>query len=178
MSSIGFLTNINFMASQLKELPKSGKEVWLLRFLLLSVWFSFYAVVEYVICNFFMRIESRINAGRQKAFQQLKENQALLLSTQTTTTVKPNHDREPSTTLNDDEEGQQQQNPPLPTDITKQDVIDTGLTAKLDTYLMNEKGMMRVSPGIVDDFSRVVYPIAYLIACIVLWAIQAHETST
>jgi hypothetical protein len=67
MSIIGFLANTNFIASQLGQLPRLGTEVWLLKFLLLSTIFSFYSVIEYVICNYLFRIEARIEGGCKRA---------------------------------------------------------------------------------------------------------------
>ena len=68
MSTTGFLTISNFLSSELKNLPRLGPEdVWLLRFMQMSMAFSFYSVIEYVICNYLYRVEERINEVRKMA---------------------------------------------------------------------------------------------------------------
>ena len=46
--------------SQLAALPKGTSGVWLLDFLTTTKIFVFYALLEYTMCNFLMRIEARI----------------------------------------------------------------------------------------------------------------------
>ena len=49
MTMIVFLANTNFLVAQLGQLPRLGNDVWLLRFLTMSTYFSFYGVLEYCL---------------------------------------------------------------------------------------------------------------------------------
>merc|ERR1712003_340163 len=61
MSTIGFLTISNFLTSELKSLPRIGTNgAWLLLFMQISMIFTFYSVIEYVVCNYLYRVQVRI----------------------------------------------------------------------------------------------------------------------
>merc|ERR1712157_631702 len=61
MASVSFLTITNFIGGQLKTLPSLGSgEVWLLQFMQTSQIFTFYSLLEYIICNYLYRVKRRI----------------------------------------------------------------------------------------------------------------------
>lgn len=74
MTTFGFLTIMNFLNSQLATLPRIGpSQSWLLQFMLVSLIFCFYTVVEYVFVNYLYRVERRTDKIQEKAAQQKKK---------------------------------------------------------------------------------------------------------
>jgi len=148
MSMIGFLANMNFLSAQLGQLPKLGNEVWLLKFLYVSSFFSFYAILEYVLCNYLGRIEARLAGVRKKA-EELKESKKASLP-----------EEAPATNNKSDDD----------TKLTKADIIATGFNRKVDLLIMNPSTTrMYLKDEHVEIFSRYSYPITYVIATVVLY---------
>lgn len=159
MSMIGFLANANFLASQLGQLPRLGNGVWLLDFLSVSQWFTFYSIFEYVICNWLRRIEDRIDGGRKKA----QEEVLSLIKV-----VKKKKRKNSKKKYKYDEELAEEA-PAEKVSVTKTDLIAAGFNFKVDLLLMREDTTMYLKDEHVDFFSRYVYPIVYLIVFVVMW---------
>ena len=150
MSAIAFLSNSNFMAAQLGQLPRLGTEVWLLKYLVVSTFFAFYAVVEYVMCSLLMRMEARISGARKRA-QEAKS----------ITTIKKDLQQPQSETAPPESDGSDA--------ITKQDIVDVGAIGFLDRAFIKSNGDMIFSAAAVDNFSRIAFPLAYILAFLILW---------
>jgi hypothetical protein len=149
----------------------------------MSTVFSFYSVIEYVVCNYLLRIEARIEGGRKRAqeyksiaikkkeVQRRKSRSSLEMAPDSATTKDP-----PGADLVADVNGAdgstfEDLEEPVIT-VTKRDFIKSGFNYKVDTWLLNNKGEMRFKDQHVDIFSRYVYPIAYTTTCFVLWLIR------
>jgi len=195
MSIIGFLANTNFLAAQLSQLPRLGNEVLLLRFLYLSTIFSFYSVLEYVVCNYLFRIEARVEKHRPKAEEHhFKENPPAqndrqVINNNTIEAVpagssdvpKKRKKKSKKTQGADVEQPLPPPPPPAPkssgnndnvkecTTSTKKDFIASGFDYRVDSYLLNSKGQMIIRDEHVDIFSRFVYPISYIVLSCVIW---------
>lgn len=153
MSMICFLTNTNFLSGQLGQLPRLGNEAWLLKFLAASTYFTFYAVLEYCVCNYLYRIEARLNGARKRA-RELKM----------VPTVLPESAANDSKTMAA-EEGE--------IVVTKADIIATGFNRKVDLLILNPKNnRMYFKDEHVDVFSRYAYPTAYMVVFVTLWFLK------
>jgi len=62
--------------SQLSQVPKASKSVWLLEYLSFTIYFVFFALVEYIMCNFIGRAKVRIDRARAKALQRRRDVEA------------------------------------------------------------------------------------------------------
>jgi len=62
--------------SQLSQVPKASESVWLLEYLSFTIYFIFFALVEYTVCNFIGRAEGRIDKARAKALQRRQDAEA------------------------------------------------------------------------------------------------------
>lgn len=161
MTIVCFLANSNFLASQLNQLPRLGNDVWLLRFLSMSSMFSFYAVLEYVLCNYLCRLESRIE-GAQKRAQELLEQKQYQRQEQGSGGSGAEQARSFSTRTN----GIVVE--PVVV-VTKQDLQASGFDKRMDLLLVKANGEMIFRDQHVDIFSRYFYPLAYAVMCVVLW---------
>ncbi|CAB9524423.1 acid receptor subunit [Seminavis robusta] len=160
MSMIGFLANTNFLAAQLGQLPRLGNDVWLLTFLSISAWFSFYAIVEYVVCNWLRRIQARIDGARKKTEELVK---ARVKADKKRSKKKKKHNN----SYDEDEEMGSPQ--PGVMHVSKADMIENGFHNKMDLLMMKDDTEMYFSDEHVDVFSRYAYPITYLIVFLVMW---------
>ena len=152
MSMIGFLANSNFLAAQLGQLPRLGNDVFLLKFLYLSSWFSFYSIIEYVICNHLRRIKGRIDGAKKRA----RENIGI------------------STATSIDEKLEHQESSPLSASITKDDLKAIGFKGKLELFLTRPNGRMYIRDEHLDIFSRYAYPTAYVATSLYMYFAQYH----
>lgn len=151
MSMICFLTNTNFLSGQLGQLPRLGNSAWLLKFLATSTYFTFYAVLEYCLCNYLFRIEARIMKARDKA-------RALKMAA-------TDEQEEPSM-----DESRRRKNGLAPIVVNKQDIIDAGFNRKVDLMILNPKtNRMYFKDEHVDVMSRYMYPTVYLVVFVSLW---------
>ena len=82
MGIILYLVINNQMNSQLGLLPIGSSGVWILNFMTVSRMFVFYAIIEYALCNFLMRIEARIEKARVAALKRREDGPS---STRTST---------------------------------------------------------------------------------------------
>merc|ERR1711862_253099 len=181
-STICFLTISNFLGSQLKALPRIGADAaWLLQFMLSSLIFTFYAVVEYILCNYLFRVEQRVDKTRELAIEEKKARikrislqrfnsiQELSISTgviptnngcSNTTTSTSQHQVAPTNNNNvifDDNV----------VTVNKDDMLQIGLF-KIDRLIVKRDGRMLFKDQHIEIFSRYAYPITYIILCLVL----------
>ena len=70
MTIILFLCVSNQMSSVLHELPVGSDGVWLLDFMTTNAIFIFYAIAEYALCNYLMRLEARVVKAHEKVAKQ------------------------------------------------------------------------------------------------------------
>jgi len=151
MSMICFLTNTNFLSVQLSQLPRLGNEAWLLKFLATSTYFTFYAVLEYCVCNYLFRIEARLNGARKRA-RELR---------------RPPTVPQEGAPADDSKTGQSEEGVMV---VTKEDIIATGFNRKVDLLILNPRNnRMYFKDEHVDVFSRYAYPTAYLVVFVSLW---------
>ena len=149
MVMVCFLANMNFLAAQLSTLPRLGHAVWLLRLLSVSVYFSFYSVLEYVFCNWLRRIKVRITGARKRA-----EEESVC-----------------KTKGGGDVEDAPEAKKELPegSPVTKQDIKAIGFMHKADLFFMKDDTKMYVDDDQLEIFSRWAYPIAYTVTFLALW---------
>lgn len=153
LAMIGFLANVNFLSGQLGQLPRLGDDVWLLTLLSRSSYFTFYAVFEYVVCNWLRRIEDRIVGARKKVLEDVVE--ARSVADKKSKKKKKKYDEELA------EQSRMA--------ITKDDIKESGFNYKADLLLMKSNTRMYIKDEHVDVFSRYAYPITYLIMFSVMW---------
>jgi len=195
MSIISFLTISNFLSGELKTLPRLGaSQVWLLKFMQISMIFTFYSVVEYVLCNYLYRIKKRTKSVRQLALTKKEEEDASLIEqkqleqhgTKGTTAedffvMDENKSgtavEEQDSTLKqktDDEESYTSksslQNNTETGKTIKQHMMAIGIHHKVDYVLLKKDGTLFISDDQVEILSRYAFPIAYIILCYVYWA--------
>jgi len=167
MSIICFLTISNFLASQLKNLPRIGaNSVWLLQFMLISMIFTFYAVVEYIICNYFFRVERRVDEVRQKAKDKKRAHIKKVMMKAQSCRVMFEDDKTMSNTSSI--------NGGSPPDVNKDDMLEVGLF-KIDRLIVKKDGQMIMKDQHIEIFSRYAYPIIYAIVCLVIQVVYIRE---
>lgn len=152
MSTFCFLTISNFLSSELKNLPRlGGKDAWLLRFMQVSLFFVFIAVVEYVLCNYLYRVEKRLKEARKLAaeLKHTKENAS------------------PKDTTNGVSESCISEND-INITVVKKDMLVVGIN-KIDRLILKRDGHMLVKDEHVEIFFRYAYPISYSIFCLVVY---------
>ena len=194
MSIISFLTISNFLSGELKTLPQLGaSEAWLLKFMQVSMIFTFYSVLEYVLCNYLYRVRKRTKGLRQLALAKKEEENALLIEqkqleqhgakganlkdffsmdeNKSVTSVeeqdsalKHKTDAEES---NESKSSLQDNNEPEKT--IKQYMRTFGIHHKVDYVLLKKDGTLFVSDDQVDIFSRFAFPIVYISLTYFYW---------
>jgi len=166
MSVICFLTNINYLSAAYGYTPPFADQVWILEFLSQSMFFTFYAVIEYVICNYLFRVEARIKEGRKAAVEikvkGMNEVSKEKMKRQLSERLKQGGvlTDEQVFMAQIDEENQF---------ISKRDFIISGYNYKIDLLLMRRDGKMFFRDEHVDIFSRYAYPVVYAICFTILW---------
>merc|ERR1712151_1260268 len=169
MTTFGFLTIMNFLSSQLATLPRIGaKKSWLLRFMLVSLIFCFYAVVEYIFVNYLYRVERRTDKIQEKAAQHKKRRIAIEMDKQTGCRVVAFPQ---DTVVNNKPENGLSEKKFEEYNIdnvraSKAEMSYFGL-CKIDYLLLKQDGNMFFKDQHIDIFSRYAYPIIYTICCVV-----------
>lgn len=159
MSTIGFLANTNFLVAQLGQIPRLGKDVFLLKFVQLCVWFCFYSIIEYALCNYLRRIQGRLDAQRKH----MKDN-TINMQQSKTTDEEEERPKEPKYPREEDE-GQG-----VYKGFTKADIIASDYNRKMDTFLLNPRtGRMYLRDESVDIFSRWAFPVAFVSSAVAMW---------
>jgi hypothetical protein len=156
MSMICFLANANYLSAQLANLPRLGNDIWLLRFMTISQLFTFYAVIEYVVCNYLLRVEKRVAGGVKRA-EELKSLKKESSSEDMTGTVQHQGSNESFSSCEDSET------------VTKADLIAAGFDYKVDLLVLKNDGTMRFRDQHVDITSRYIYPLVYIVSCCIIW---------
>jgi len=145
MSTLCFLTISNFLSSELKALPRIAiQDAWLLRFMWVSLVFTFLPIVEYVLCNYLYRVEKRLKEVRKLALAVKQRN----ISTKDSL-----DDSECYTKLR----------------VNKEDMLAIGVY-KFDRLILKKDGSMLVKDEYIEIFSRYSYPISYSIFCIIFYS--------
>jgi len=177
MSTISFLTISNFLGAQLKNLPRiSANEAWLLQFMLMSMIFTFYAVLEYIICNYLFRVEKRTDEVRKQAVERKKNYVAKQMEKQNCVRVTSLN---PLNTLNDASvfSNGSDLKDDIAVSITKDDMLAIGLF-KIDRLIIRHDGNMRIKDQHVEIFSRYAYPITYAVLCGIFAAAMRRDSTT
>lgn len=166
MSIICFLAITNFTSSQFNVLPRlGGNKVWLLNFLLVSMGFSCYAVLESVICNYLRRVKKRTSA----LYKKTKEAKSKRLADDNEKVDTGLSAKTIETTEGGDPDNIPEINALVEqVFVTKADMEDMGGLHRLDSLLLKKDGTIWLNDEMVEVFSRWMYPITYTIACCVL----------
>merc|ERR1711982_3845 len=136
---------------QLTTLPRIGAgKAWLLNFMLLSMFFNFYCIIEYIIVNYLTRIENRVAEARKLAKEARIKNFAENVETIfNSSKVKIDIDA----------------SQPHETELSLGILEEYGTICKIDRLVMRENGTMIVKDQDLDIFSRYAYPICYTVLC-------------
>ena len=155
LSMVSFLTITSFIGGQLNTLPMiGGNDAWLLTFMQVSMLFSFFAVIEYAICNYLGRLERQVKAVQKQA----EERKQAKISNE-----EERHHSEQS------QDTQQSSNKIIiKTHTSKEEIMAFGSIKKVDAIWLAKNGSMLLTDEKVERFSRHAYPIAYSFACLVL----------
>lgn len=175
MSTTTFLTISNFLGIQLKNLPRiSASDAWLLQFMLMSMIFTFYAVLEYIICNYLFRVEKRVEIILEKA----KEKKKIHVSKQMekancvrVVSLDDNFSSHGKSSLSSSMHGGTDVNmEDIDVMVNKDDMLAIGLF-KIDRLIVKSDGNMIIKDQHVEIFSRYAYPITYSILCAIFSAV-------
>lgn len=147
MSMICFLTMSNFLSNSVRGLPKEGYDVFLLRFLMVSTFFTFLTIAEFVACNYLFRVEGRLKKAQAALYEQIEEELDI---------------NEPAD---------------KPARATKSSIIASGYNNTSDLLLVKADGTMSLKANHLDVFCRYVYPIVYIITIAVLWTNKEYGIS-
>lgn len=155
LSSVSFLTITNHIGGQLKSLPNLGiQDVWLLQFMLTSQLFTFYAVIEYVICNYLFRVEKQLKEIEKEAKRRKM-------------TLKNSPEREPSLLHSHDSIDA--------ITVVKDDLLAVGKIHKIGHLLLKKDGTLLIKDENVDMFSRIFYPVAYVVCTLVIYFLMHNK---
>ena len=168
MCIILYLVINSQMSHQLNALPIGSNGVWLLDFMATSQMFVFYAILEYVLCNFLMRIEARIDKARV-AILKRREGAA------------PNDRAEfRQATTAREVKGEGAAATPAgvsvevihapPDDLQKEVAREASSFTYFLPWLVTRDGVLRVRDQHVDVASRIAFPPAYGIAVLVYYS--------
>ena len=177
MSIILFLVINGQVNGQLATLPRGESGVWLLDFMSMSQRFVFYAILEYGMCNFLMRIEMRIEKAKVAAIKcradEKPEGEATadieLTSTAskkataisvTSVRVEARRNIFIRTLRKVDEPGGAQS---LQAEIAR----TASSVTQVFPFLVSSEGGLRFRDQHLDIWSRWLFPLAYIIVLIV-----------
>ena len=171
MSIISFLAIANFTSRQFDTLPRvGGNDALLLTFMFISMAFSFYSVIEYVICNYLWRVEKRTSMLYQQALkartERLVKRQEKLerrLSGFMTECIEITSS-ELSTDIDSDETALVKE-----VIINKKHMEKYGELCQIDRILLGKDGKLLIKDEHVEVFSRWMYPITYIITICTLY---------
>merc|ERR1711862_531434 len=170
-STICFLTISNFLGSQLKALPRIGADAaWLLLFMLISMIFTFYAVVEYIICNYLFRVEQRVDKTRELAIEEKKariKHQASTANSCRVVSLPPDNETSPNGGSVDFDDINN-------ITVNKDDMLQIGLF-KIDRLIVMTNGEMMFKDQHIEISSRYAYPISYVVLCILIKLLYRKE---
>ena len=157
--------------SQLAALPKGTSGVWLLDFLTTTQMFVFYALVEYTMCNFLMRIEASIEKARVAATKRRAEG-----SSTARVSDSPEATKGLTVQVVDVESA------PVRLSLRKTRKSSASIASLQHEVAHNASSLTRLFPALVtasgelrcrdqhlDVFSRFAFPMAYMIAVIVFF---------
>jgi len=174
MTNFGFLTIMNFLNSQLSTLPRIGAgKSWLLEFMLVSLIFCFYTVVEYIFVNYLYRVERRVDKIQEIASKQKKKRIMNEMERNNACRIAAANARHGTKntystinglkTINDNFHMKDIEN----VRATKADMAHYGL-CRIDHLLLKQDGTMFFKDQHVDIFSRYGYPIVFSIIMVVI----------
>ena len=162
LSVILFLVISSQTNSQLSDLPKGTSGVWLLDFLTVTKMFVFYSMVEYVMCNFLMRVEARVEKARVAATKRRAEG-----SSTARTSDSPVATKGVTVQVVDEESGASN----APTASLQEEVARnaSGVTRMIPA-LVTKDGELRCRDQHLEILSRIAFPIAYAITLAVFFS--------
>jgi len=180
LTAISFLTLLGRVNGILAHLPPLSGSVWLLDFLVASMCFCVYAIIEFAFANYLMRIEARIEKLRSEICksEMCNEEQDKLKERVVSPRPAVPYASTPTHRLSLPREGQQQEDA-LPNekestlaDVENQNVRESkySIQAKIqkragrcDRWLVSRQGQLILRDQHLDVFSRWAYPIMYIV---------------
>ena len=170
MGIILYLVINNQMNSQLGLLPIGSSGVWILNFMTVSRMFVFYAIIEYALCNFLMRIEARVEKARVAALKRREDGPS---STRTSTQA-------PEVAASTASKETQAASMAVggvsvevaPGEVSLRDEVAQAASSvtRWIPWLVTPEGVLRVRDQHVEVFTRWGFPLAYGLSLTVFYA--------
>merc|ERR1711862_585426 len=127
--------------------------------------FTFYSLLEYIICNYLYRVKRRIKDIKEIA-KERKMVKMPLTEEKSSNSQSSNFSQEQTMSRDskDDKAGS--------VVINKSDILAVGGVCKIDRLLLKNNGTLLISDEGVEVFSRYAYPIAYAALCSLFYYLE------
>ena len=171
MCIILYLVINSQMSAQLNSLPIGSNGVWLLDFMAMSQMFVFFAILEYVLCNFLMRIEGRVEKARVAILKRREggspDDRAEL---RRTTATRMSIEAKDAAGGGGSGGVRVEVIREAPPDLQREVAREASRVTRYVPWLVTRDGVLRIRDQHVDVASRLVFPPVYGIAVLAFYS--------
>ena len=152
-------------------LPIGSKNVWILNFMATSQMFVFYAIIEYVLCNFLMRIEARVEKARAAVLKRREDGPASGRSSTQPDEAKPvGVHVEVAARWRFWKAEVRVHGAPADSSLRDEVAQAASGVTRWIPQLVSQEGVLQLRDQHVEIFSRWAFPLAYGLALIIFYA--------